>query len=265
MDVAYKHEDSCYNSYEGYEFNDEEVRFLYSNKVRNFLIDKDETYKFRNDLYSLIQKSGFTPNQQLLIDLQALDKIHPGDLRDWRIGEAFAHVILEEHFNVRFYWNERRDVRNPKGNKPGADLVGFIGIDDSVLFLFGEVKTSAENKYPPKVMTNKDGIEEQLINLIENSEKRMFLIQYLANKTRSFDDTHPFKRDYKLAFENYYNYSSSNNFQLIGILVRHKVKSDNKDVSKSYEKIKAKIDKAGLKLIALYLPMPMEEFKSLLQ
>lgn len=265
MEITYKHEDSCYNSYEGYEFKQEEIKSLYTNKVKNFLIDKDETDKFKGDLSALIQESGFTPNQQLLIDLQALDKIHPGDLRDWRIGEAFAHVILEEHFNVRFYWNERRDVRNPKGNKTGADLNGFIEIDNSVLFLFGEVKTSAENRYPPKVMINNDGIEKQLTDLIKNSEKRRFLIQYLANKTRSFDDTHPFKRDYKMAFENYYNYSSSNNFQLIGVLVRHKVKSDNKDVSKSYEKIKAKIDKAGLKLIALYLPMPLEEFKSLLQ
>lgn len=266
MNVIYEYNDICY-SYEGYEFEYEEIELEYSNKVKNFLVDKDETEKFKEDLTGLLKKIGFFSNEQLLIDLRALNKKPFMNFSDWRIGEAFAHVILEEHFNVRFYWNEKRDARNPNGNKTGADLVGFIEIDDNVLFLFGEVKTSSENKYPPQVMTSQDGMEEQLIDLIKNCEKRRFLIQYLSNKTRSLDDSHPFKKDYKKALENYYSkFSYTNtNFQIIGVLVRHNVNSNEKDVSKSYKKVKSLISKAGLKLIALYLPITMEDFKSLIQ
>ncbi len=67
-------------------------------------------------------------------DIQSL-RDETVDVQKFRIGEAMAEVVLQQHFSCRFYWNELRDARNPKGNKTGADLVGFIEIDNEVLFL----------------------------------------------------------------------------------------------------------------------------------
>ena len=157
-----------------------------------------------SELAGLLE-TGFSQSDNLLADIQALEKAEPEDLRTWRIGEALAEVVLEENFQYRFRWNERRDARNPKGNKTGADLVGFIESEGSVLFLFGEVKTSSETaNRPPQVMTNEVGIENQLKDLYNDKNKRQILITYLKSKTRDLPDFHPFKVDYNLALRSYY-------------------------------------------------------------
>ena len=104
------------------------------------------------------------------------------------------------------HWNENRDARNPKGNKTGADLVGFIEVEGRVLFLFGEVKTSSETaKRPPQAMTNnRNGIEKQLRNLYDSRNKRQILISYLQNKARHYPEGHPFKTDYQASLRAYY-------------------------------------------------------------
>ena len=144
-----------------------------------------------------------------------------------------------------------RDARNPKGNKTGADLVGFIESEGNVLFLFGEVKTSSETaNRPPQVMTKADGIENQLKDLYNDRNKRQILITYLKSKTRDLPDLHQFKVDYDKALRSYYAISQS--YQLIGILVRD-VEIDHRDVSISYNRIKTTIlNPIGIKLIALY-------------
>jgi len=185
------------------------------------------------------------------------------ELQQFRVGEAYAEVILEEAFVCRFHWNENRDARNPKGNKTGADLVGFIEVDGQVLFLFGEVKTSSETaNRPPQVMTSSDGIEKQLRDLYDDRAKRQILIAYLQSKVRHYPEGHPFKADYNASFRAYY--SNNCQFQLIGVLVRD-VAHDHRDVSVSYNRLSQHIlEPNGIKLLALYLPMQKEEWQAII-
>ena len=45
---------------------------------------------------------------------------------------------------VDWPWNTVRNRRTPRASLPGADLVGFYRENDTVLLLFGEVKTSSD-------------------------------------------------------------------------------------------------------------------------
>jgi hypothetical protein len=221
-----------------------------------------EIQEARIDELTGLLDTGFS-SENLLADIRALENAVPEDLRNWRIGEALAEIILEEEFHCRFHWNELRDARNPKGNKTGADLVGFIEVDGNVLFLFGEVKTSSEtNIRPPQVMTNADGIEEQLKDLYTDRNKRQILITYLKSKTISLPADNLFKINYDLAIKSYYKMDC---YQLIGVLVRD-VEPNKKDISISYEKIKTTIiDPIGLKLIALYISIKKEEWATIIR
>ena len=230
--------------------------------VFDSLVDIDVVNDLLGDLRDLAT-TGFD-SEHLLADIQAFENPEPDDLRAWRVGEAFAEVILENHFSCRFHWNELRDARNPHGNKTGADLVGFIEVDDSVLFLFGEVKTSSEiNNAPPQVMTNAHGIEKQLKDLYTANRKRQILISYLKSKSTTLDSEHPFKVDFNRALVSYYQ--PDNKFQLIGVLVRD-VEPRSSDVEISYNKISTEIlDPIGLKLLALYAPIAKEEWKNIIR
>ncbi len=230
--------------------------------VKENLLDREGRQSLSETLRTLYADTGFTPNQQLLADIQALED-KSVNVQNFRIGEAYTEIILEKHFRCRFHWNENRDARNPKGNKTGADLVGFIEVDGQVLFLFGEVKTSSETaRRPPQVMTNKDGIENQLRDLCSNAEKRRVLISYLQNKARLFPDGHRFKRDLDAGIRSYY--SGTANYHLIGVLVRD-VEPNEQDISLSYSQLKEHVLKpTGLKLLALYLPIPKEKWLSIM-
>jgi hypothetical protein len=252
MNVVYEHIESATRHYQGIIVDEPECTEHLKGAVKDNLIDREQRNELLDSLQTLSADTGFDSNEQLLADIQALenDKVN---VQNFRIGEAYAEIVLEEHFQCRFHWNELRDARNPKGNKTGADLVGFIEVEGQVLFLFGEVKTSSENAHPPQVMTYKDGMENQLCNLCDQPEKRRILISYLQNKARLFEDGHPFKEDFNTSVKAYYAANSS--YQLVGVLVRD-TEPDEKDVSESYYRIKDQIlEPTGLKLLALYVPV----------
>ena len=265
MNICYNHTDTEFRSYYGWQYDENECRGLLRNEVRSNLLDKEEQDAFVQDLEDLagLPATGFD-GQRLLADIQAVREEDPIDQRTWRIGEAFAEVALEKELAVRFHWNELRDARNPKGNKTGADLVGFIEVNGDVLFLFGEAKTSSEtSNRPPQVMTGGGQLEEQLKDLYLDRQKRTILIRYLANKTRSLEDNNPFKEDYKRALSSYYA-SNHPNYQLIGVLIRD-VDPDEKDIQASYERLKLEIiDPKGLKLVACYIPITKQNWSNLI-
>lgn len=72
--------------------------------------------------------------------------------QDWEIGEALAECVLQKDSGreIHWPWNTVRDRRTPRASLPGADLVGFYSQDDTVLLLFGEVKTSSDAATPPQ-------------------------------------------------------------------------------------------------------------------
>ncbi len=188
MIVRYNHTDSAKFNYAGCLLEENEAISLLQKDVKEKLLDEPQRKDFLAALENLKNETGFEKSEQLLLDIQALanEKINA---REFEIGEALAEVILEKNFRCRFYWNKLRDARNPKGNMTGADLVGFIQYENQVLFLFGEVKTSSEDKHPPQVLTQKnEGMIDQLKYLYCNHQKRLILIKYLQSKI-NLDDS----------------------------------------------------------------------------
>ncbi len=247
--IKFNYEDSPHRDYKGISFNEDVAKALLRNQVKDKLLDQPQRDELLNYLKTLEQDTGFQKSETLLIDIQSLQN-QEVDVQNFRIGEALAEVVLEENFNCRFYWNELRDARNPKGNKTGADLVGFIEIEDNVLFLFGEVKTSSEQKSPPQVMSNPDGIENQLKDLYNDRQKRLILISYIKNKI-GLVDSEKFKEDFNNAIKNYYKQNSTN-YILYGVLVRDTNPAEN-DIKPSYEKLKAEILESHWIKIACHL------------
>ena len=226
-------------------------------RIKDILIDREEQEELRKDVENIIKETGFKPNKQLIDDIEYLES-KKVDVEDFRIGEAYAEVILKENFSCRFYWNELRDTRNPRGHKTGADLVGFIEIDSQVFFLFGEVKTSSDRQAPPKVMEN---MEKQLKDLYKDSTKRLHLIGYLRSKKVLSTG---FNEDFNRGIKTYYSKESSSNYQLVGVLVRD-TEPTEKDLSSSYRKLKLGISTtAGLRLIAIYLPIRKENWMDII-
>jgi hypothetical protein len=258
LTTHYHYNESVKRKYIGISVDDVECRGHLQNGVKNNLIDHEEWQDSLNRLNALREETGFTASPELLADIQALEN-QEIECQQFRVGEAYTEIILEQEFSCRFHWNENRDARNPKGNKTGADIVGFIEIEGQVLFLFGEVKTSSEvvNR-PPQVMTSKHGIEPQLRDLYNDKAKRLVLISYLKSKMRHYPVGHKFRSDFDSSFRAYY--SGLCDYQLIGVLVRD-IEPDERDLRASYERLQAQIlNPKGIKLLALYLPIVKEEW-----
>lgn len=257
MRIIYEHNESASRNYHGVTLDENECHDHLKGAVKDNLIDREQRDNLLDSLRTLQADTGFETNDQLLADIQALED-EEVSVQNFRIGEAYSEIVLEENFQCRFHWNELRDARNPKGNKTGADLVGFIEVDGQTLFLFGEVKTSSENAHPPKVMTYEKGMEKQLCDLCDKPDKRRILISYLQNKARLFEDGHQFKQDFCTSVRAYY--AENGKCQLVGVLVRD-IDPDEEDVSVSYHRIKDKIlEPIGLELLALYVPVKKSEW-----
>ncbi len=258
MNVLFEQIDDPTRSYHGVTLDEQECRNHLQNEVKDNLQDRVEWQDSLERLRALRDETGFEVSDGLLADIQALEN-EELEVQQFRVGEAYAEVILEHEFSCRFHWNENRDTRNPKGNKTGADLVGFIEVGGQVLFLFGEVKTSSETaNRPPQVMTGAHSIESQLRDLYDDRGKRLTLITYLKNKMRHFPEGHPFRADFEASQRAYY--SGIEDYHLIGVLVRD-VEHDPRDVSHSYGRLRDHFLKPrGIKLLAMYLPIPKEDW-----
>lgn len=259
MIEKYKHTDNNLRGYSGYSFDKQVIISIFRNDVKNILLDKPQKTEYLETLRTLQNDTGFKASEMLLADIQILEN-ETVDVQNFRIGEALAEVVLTKDFQCRFYWNELRDMRNIKGNKTGADLVGFIEVEGNILFLFGEIKTSSEQQSPPQVMTNPTGIEKQLKNLYSQKEKRLILIRYLQSKLELTENN--FRSDFNKAIHNYYK--EDGQYMLYGILVRDTEPNEN-DLKKSYAKLKEEIlSPIGLKLLALYMPIPKDKWLSII-
>lgn len=263
MNIEFENIESPFRGHVGLSMDLEECRSHLIHEVKNNLLDREEWDKTLVSLRTLHDETGFNASAELLADIQAFSEERI-ETQQFRVGEAYAEVILEQEFSCRFHWNENRDARNPQGNKTGADLVGFIEVDGQVLFLFGEVKTSSEiiNR-PPQVMTTSDkSIESQLRDLYNDTAKRRILISYLQNKARLYPTDHPFFEDFEAGKRAYY--SGECRFHLFGVLIRD-ISPDERDVSVSYNRLRTQIlEPKGLKLLAIYLPIQKEDWLTII-
>jgi len=172
----------------------------------------------------------------------------PDDVEDWRVGEAIAEAYLTEHRDCLFPWPDGRDERKSGSSLPGADLAGVQQDEHGDRFVFGEVKTSGEAKYPPGAIYGRTGLKRQLEDLRDKVGIRNDLFKYLGHRAKNAT----WRDRFKAASKRYLNNTSD--VQLFGVLVR--------DVEPNVDDVRVRVEKLGngcpagtqIELLALYLP-----------
>ncbi len=167
---------------------------------------------------------------------------------NWRVGEALAESYLTHHKDCFFPWPNGRDERKSGSSPTGADLVGFQFNGSDVFFAFGEVKTSAENKYPPGAMHGRTGLKQQIEDLKNDVEIKDTLFRYLAYHAQMSSWIDRFRQ----AARNYIQ--SITNVCVFGFLIRD-VEPNQDDLHIRVTKLaKDKYADMVIELLALYLP-----------
>ena len=181
--------------------------------------------------------------------------------KSWAVGEALAECVLadDETREVRWPWNLVRDRRTPRASLPGADLVGFCKEGESVLLLFGEVKTSSDANTPPNVMNGSGGMAWQLKDEATRLDIQHALLKWLRARCNS--DEH--RALYREAVYRYVQ-SLGKEILLVGILLRD-TEPNELDVS-ARAKALAQIlgNPTRIEITAWYLPVPIKDWPSLL-
>lgn len=175
------------------------------------------------------------------------------DVVPWQVGEAVAEAILEKSKGVVFPWNTKRDERNPRASLQGADLVGLSVESSGCRLLFGEVKSSGDEKSPPGVLHGKSGMTQQLERIITKKTLQLTLIKWLI--ARRIDGVVGDQLDDALAC---FVETGGASVRLVGVLVRD-TEADEDDVSARGIKLGSKVVSPGsVELVVLYLPWKME-------
>jgi len=227
-----------------------------SKRVKKRFYDIDGTMLLIKE-FENIASTGF--EKSLLVNIFSISP--PAE--DWRIGEALAECYLEDFEGARFYYPPFRDARNPKANLQGADLVGFVDIDEeNTIFLFGEVKTSEDKNSPPQVMYGRSGLIDQLRSIQGDPNLQKSLISWLGFKVQPLSEEDPFKKDYFKALKTYLKEEAEYKYFLFGVLIRD-TEPKSTDLKSRYESLKNNLSKgARLKLIALYIPISIKNMKN---
>jgi len=181
--------------------------------------------------------------------------------KSWASGEALAECVLtdDENREVCWPWNLVRDRRTPRASLPGADLVGFCKEGESVLLLFGEVKTSSDAGTPPNVMNGSGGMAWQL----EEEATRLDIQQALLKWLRSRCDAPEHRALYQAAVQRYVQ-SVGKEILLVGILLRD-TEPNELDVKARAKALAAKLGSpTRVEITAWYLPVPIKDWPALL-
>lgn len=221
------------------------------NNVRARLNDEEGQQIVENHLRPLASE-GF--------ETEALDELlnaNHQEERDWAVGEAFAEAVLEENYGVEFPWNQARDLRNENASLPGADIVGLINDNGDYKLLFGEVKTSIQNTYPPNVLSGRSGMIYQLETIATNINRLYTLIKWLLYRCKNTD----YEAHFNEAFKNLIHQENQGIF-LVGVLVRPNIQPNSNDLENRGRRLgEAFLNTATQALLlAFYLPHDSQEF-----
>ena len=184
------------------------------------------------------------------------------DPEGWEVGEALAECALQDDSGrqVCWPWNMVRDRRTPRASLPGADLVGFYTDNETVLLLFGEVKTSSDASTPPSVMSGGSGMTWQLEQSALRRDIQHRLLTWLQSRCRN----QPYRQLYKKAVQRYLA-SEGKDILLVGILIRD-TRPDELDLRERGNTLSPRLQGfAGIDLIAWYLPIQIADWLPLLQ
>lgn len=225
----------------GRSWNAEELGAAINGQVSALVFD-DQGKADIQELLAGVAETAFEQEQlaQALAD--------PDDVEDWRVGEAIAEAYLTEHRGCLFPWPDGRDERKSGSSLPGADLVGVQQDEHGDRFVFGEVKTSGEAKYPPGAVYGRTGLKQQLEDLRDKIGIRNDLFKYLGHRAKNAT----WRDRFKAASKRYLNNTSD--VRLFGVLVR--------DVEPNVDDVRVRVEKLGngcpvgtqIELLALYLP-----------
>ena len=179
----------------------------------------------------------------------------------WAVGEALAECVLadDETREICWPWNLVRDRRTPRASLPGADLVGFCKEGDTVLLLFGEVKTSSDASTPPNVMNGSGGMAWQLANEATRLDIQHALLTWLRARCESSEH----RALYYAAVRRYVQ-SLGTEILLIGVLLRD-TEPNELDVIARAKALAASLGgPTRIEITAWYLPVLIEDWPALL-
>lgn len=238
-------------SWDGISLTDgEEFNTFMKNDVASRLYDQEENDGFESHLRSLAS-TGFAKEESLnrILSAEILEE------RDWAVGEALSEAWLNKEYNVIWPWNMERDKRNPKASLPGADLIGFIQINNETRFAFGEVKSSSEEKYPPQVMSSRLGhMGHQINNLATNLSLIFQLLKWLSPRCKGTQHELLYNSSIIL-----YLKSGNKAVSLFGVLVRD-TEANELDLKACGQALGTTLQSPTVcQLIALYLPCTIKE------
>lgn len=89
MNILYKHRDDNYRSYHGVSVDEQRCRAHLQGAVKDNLLDREERENTLDTLRALQQDTGFSANDELIADIQALENDQL-ELKQFRVGEAYA-------------------------------------------------------------------------------------------------------------------------------------------------------------------------------
>ena len=177
--------------------------------------------------------------------------------KDWEVGEAFAEVMLEDRFDASFPWPTSWDKRTQKASLPGPDIPGFYK-KDSPRFLFGEVKSSSEDRFPPQVANSgKDCLQNQVEKLLTSGSHRQQLIGWLLVRVKDSSRWNPvFNNAMKLYIEG--------KACICGVLVRGGINPTIDDLLSVQDELAAYNGTYNVMLLALYIPFDKSKWVEIL-
>lgn len=227
----------------GLSYKDEQLSEILAGPVKHILQDTAGNV----ELWDLLGSVVSTEFEQEGLRQALTDETVPNN---WRVGEAIAEAFVAQQGNCTFPWPTGRDLKNPNASAAGCDLTGFQPVADAELpyrFVFGEVKTSEENKVPPSVMT---GLGNQLFGLRDNRQVKDALFRYLGHHASRAIWAPMFKSAAKR-----YLQSNTTDVAVYGVLVRDLAPSAS-DISGRAKALATNCPaQTDIEIYALYLPL----------
>jgi hypothetical protein len=231
----------------GVSYTDKQLDSLIAGPVKEIL--RDTAGKFELD--SLLASIATTDFEQQGVKELLGDSVSQ---EDWLVGEALAEAYVVYEGKCTFPWPSSRDLKNPAGSPPGADLTGFQELDCAELpyrFAFGEVKTSDEEKWPPQVMYGRStGLKKQLEDLRNSRPTKHALVRYLGFHALNASWFDMFKSAVKR-----YLQSGTEDIAIFGVMVRD---VEPKELDLAHRAVAMADDcpaTTSIRLYALYLPL----------
>jgi len=240
---------------QGLIFDENLIQEKFPTEVKDRLVDQEGSDRLKDRL-SKIAKTGFEKKR-----IEEICTPKEKDYEPWQIGEAFSEYFLEQEKGVRFWSHTMRDLKNPDSSPAGTDIVGFVDLGDETIFVFGEVKTSNQEKYPPGLLTGRSGMKKQIKDLSKDNEVKDDLVKYLGHKIVDLPEDHGFSIDYDRASMSYLK----EKVHLFGLLVRD-VDCNELDLRARYNEYKDDLSEfAILDFIGLYVPIKIEKWNEIIK